>query len=192
MSRQNHIEFRKLIREELRRINESRLQTFSSEILYNIGKNIPDLKRVSSNTMVDGAQGLYRYKDGNAYEVQIRPVEYANDKENWKKFTSKKVKMASGTKVTSEEVKQALWLAFKETADQIEYVGDDADFHIYKIVYNNTLDTQNIEGNLKILEDAGIGTFTLDRLADGFLTIKHKKGTGDKYAFDELVNTQNG
>jgi len=191
----NHKNIRKIIKDELFKLNESRLITFTGDIMYSIGKNVPDLKRIASNSMVDGSEGIFRYKDGNAYEIQIRPIEYANDKDNWAKYTAGKSKVEipkqeSGNKVTTEDVKQALWLAFKETVDKIDFVGEDTDSYKYKITYNETFDTKNIENNLKGLERAGLGVFTLSDLGNGVVRISHKKGTGEKIVYDELFKQQ--
>ena len=42
---------------------------------------------ISSSTLVDGVAGIFRYEDGNAYEITIKPISEASHKGLWKKFT---------------------------------------------------------------------------------------------------------
>lgn len=82
---------RKLIREALNQLDEARIVTYPSEILSKIGKEVGGIKTIDIQTMGDGATGLYRYeKDGNAYEIQIRPAGLVKYKERWGKRMIKK------------------------------------------------------------------------------------------------------
>lgn len=84
------MDIRKIIRETLNQLDESRMTTYSFEILSNIGKQVPGLSQLGLQSMSDGSVGLYRYeKDGNAYEIQIRPADLIKDKERWGKFLTK-------------------------------------------------------------------------------------------------------
>ena len=76
-------EVRKIIRETLEQLGESRMVTFTSDILWQAGKNIEGLKPLNIQSMGDGSVGLYRYKDGNVYEIQIRPASLIKDKDRW-------------------------------------------------------------------------------------------------------------
>ena len=63
-------------------LNE-RLTTFASDIHSEISK-IPGLKRLNLWSLANGFVGLYRYeKDGNAYEIEIRPVQVGTQKALW-------------------------------------------------------------------------------------------------------------
>lgn len=63
-------------------LNE-RLTTFASEIHREISK-IPGLTRINFWSLANGFVGLYRYdKDGNAYEIEIRPVQVGTQKALW-------------------------------------------------------------------------------------------------------------
>ena len=63
-------------------LNE-RLTTFASDIHSEISK-IPGLKRLNLWSTANGFVGLYRYeKDGNAYEIEIRPVQVGQNKAMW-------------------------------------------------------------------------------------------------------------
>lgn len=184
---------RKIIREELLRVNESRTTTYTSEILYAIGKSVPGLKPIASNFMGDGSEGLYRYeKDGNAYEIQIRPIEYANDKDNWKKYTAKKQQpISTSDDITPEEVRQVLWLAFKETADKISFVEDDGTYYKYTIIPNDTLDVANATQIGEKLTDRELGKYEVSHSesASGLIVLKYKKGTGIKKVFSHILAT---
>lgn len=58
-------------------IKESR-PTNIMEFLSKLGKTHPDVeKMVDLWSQIDGFAALYRTKDGNAYEVTVRPAEYA-------------------------------------------------------------------------------------------------------------------
>jgi hypothetical protein len=192
MKTDKHIKIRRLIREELLKLEESRTVTFAGEILSNIAKNVPDLKAIASNYMGSGSEGIYRYKDGNAYEIQVRPIAYANDKEHWRRYTSKKSKTKKGDKITTEDMKQALWLAFKETADKIDYIGEENGSHKFQINYNETFDLKNMAKNIHKLALYGIGTFILEEAGKGYIILKHLKNTGSKSVFDELMQQQQG
>jgi hypothetical protein len=63
-------------------LNE-RLTTFASDIHREISK-IPGLTRINFWSLANGFVGLYRYeKDGNAYEIEIRPVQVGTQKGLW-------------------------------------------------------------------------------------------------------------
>jgi hypothetical protein len=62
---------------------QERLTTFATDIHSKISQ-IPDLKRIDLWTHANGIAGLYRYeKDGNAYEIDIRPVQVGQFKDLW-------------------------------------------------------------------------------------------------------------
>jgi hypothetical protein len=70
------------IDENMEVLNE-RLVTFASDIHREISK-IPGLKRINFWSLANGFVGLYRYeKDGNAYEIEIRPVQIGTQKALW-------------------------------------------------------------------------------------------------------------
>jgi len=71
-------------------ILQERLVTFAGDIHREISK-IPDLKRINFWSLANGMVGLYRYeKDGNAYEIEIRPVQIGQHKDLWGKQIEKK------------------------------------------------------------------------------------------------------
>jgi hypothetical protein len=81
---------RKLIRETLEQLDESRMSTSTFGLMSQVSRNIPGLERLDIKTMSDGMAGLFRYKDGNAYEVQIRPASLIKDKDMWGNLLKKK------------------------------------------------------------------------------------------------------
>lgn len=92
-------DIKKIIVESIQELLEARNVTYPSEILFKIGKEVSGIRRIDMQTMGDGAAGLYRYeKDGNAYEIQIRPAALVKYKERWGNRMIKKspgpVKMA--------------------------------------------------------------------------------------------------
>lgn len=69
--------------EENQELLNERLTTFASDIHSEISK-IPGLKRLNLWSTANGFVGLYRYeKDGNAYEIEIRPVQVGTQKALW-------------------------------------------------------------------------------------------------------------
>ena len=77
-------EIRAIIRESLNQLFERRMVTYAFEISSKIGREIEGMeKTLDIQAMGDGAIGLYRYKDGNAYEIQIRPISLSKDKGRW-------------------------------------------------------------------------------------------------------------
>lgn len=71
-------------------ILSERLTTFASEIHREISK-IPGLSRINFWSLANGFVGLYRYdKDGNAYEIEIRPVQLGQYKGLWGNQIKKK------------------------------------------------------------------------------------------------------
>jgi len=85
-------EIKKLIKKETaKQLNETRLVTFAGQIASDIKKNVPGIqKQLGLSYIVDGITGLYRYEDGNAYEITIKPVKFAQYKDIWKKLITKK------------------------------------------------------------------------------------------------------
>ena len=90
-------ELRQIIKEEVqngffgigfKQLNEMRPpNTFG--IMSRLTKG-PDLKKlISSSTISDGIVGLFRSKDGNAYEVVVRPAAYGKYKGLFKKYLEK-------------------------------------------------------------------------------------------------------
>jgi hypothetical protein len=69
--------------EENQELLNERLTTFASDIHSEISK-LPSLKRLNLWSLANGFVGLYRYdKDGNAYEIEIRPVQVGTQKGLW-------------------------------------------------------------------------------------------------------------
>lgn len=69
--------------EENQEVLNERLTTFVGDIHSEISK-IPGLKRLNLWSTANGFVGLYRYeKDGNAYEIEIRPVQVGTQKALW-------------------------------------------------------------------------------------------------------------
>jgi hypothetical protein len=69
--------------EENQQLLNERLTTFASDIHSEISK-LPGLKRLNLWSLANGFVGLYRYeKDGNAYEIEIRPVQVGTQKALW-------------------------------------------------------------------------------------------------------------
>ena len=63
--------------------------TFTSEILSKIGK-VDGMKTLDIQSTGSGSIGLYRYKDGNAYEIEIKPAALIKYKERWGALLKKK------------------------------------------------------------------------------------------------------
>ena len=88
------LELRKIIREEIaeekRQLELKEARTSNTvKMLGNLTKS-PDLeKRIHSSTILDGVVGLFRGKDGNAYEIVIRPAMYGKHKNLFRKFLGK-------------------------------------------------------------------------------------------------------
>jgi hypothetical protein len=82
-------DIRKLIREAINELEEARMVTYAYEIMSQFSKNVPGIKTIDFQAMGDGMIGLYRYKDGNAYEIQIRPAGLSKNKERWGKLVKK-------------------------------------------------------------------------------------------------------
>lgn len=83
------------LREELNRMDgleegSGRLVTMASDIHSDISK-IPGITRLGLWSLADGFVGLYRYdKDGNAYEIEIRPIQLGKHKNLWGGLIKKK------------------------------------------------------------------------------------------------------
>ena len=71
-------------------IDEARSPVFTLEIIQKISQ-IADLKRLDSWAVADGTVALFRYeKDGNAYEVEVRPISAGKHKDLWRDKIKKK------------------------------------------------------------------------------------------------------
>jgi hypothetical protein len=69
--------------EQNQEVLNERLTTFVGDIHSEISK-IPGLKRLNLWSTANGFVGLYRYeKDGNAYEIEIRPIQVGTQKALW-------------------------------------------------------------------------------------------------------------
>lgn len=79
---------------------QERLVTFATDIHREISK-IPDIKRIDFWSTANGMVGLYRYeKDGNAYEIDIRPVQIGQYKDLW----GDKIKKKEEREIKNENV----------------------------------------------------------------------------------------
>jgi len=67
----------------LESINEVRSPVYTAEILQKIS-SLSDMRKLDSWFVADGTVGLFRFeKDGNAYEIEIRPIAKGTNKELW-------------------------------------------------------------------------------------------------------------
>ena len=77
-------DIRKLIRESLSQLNEARTSSSTFELMSKMTRGVEGIKILDIRSMLDGTAGLFRYeKDGNAYEIEIRPASSIKDKEFW-------------------------------------------------------------------------------------------------------------
>lgn len=84
-------DIRKLIRESLEQLDESRGTTSTLELMSKMTRSTEGVKVLDIRSMLDGTAGLFRYeKDGNAYEIEIRPASSIKDKEFWGNLLKKK------------------------------------------------------------------------------------------------------
>jgi hypothetical protein len=66
------------------------MTTSTFELMSKISRGIEGVKIIDIRSMLDGTAGLFRYKDGNAYEIEIRPASSIKDKEFWGNKLKKK------------------------------------------------------------------------------------------------------
>jgi hypothetical protein len=190
MDSEEHI--RKAIRKELYLLNEVRMVTYTSKILSDIGRNLPGMKKTLDIwSLANGSVGLYRYEDGNAYEIEVRPASLSRHKDIFGKYITKHIKKKTDP-VTPEEVRQALWMGFGEKADKIAFINQDEQYYYFKVYYNETFDENTAEEAIKSLSDiGGFGKYVLSKKDDEYLTVKYIKGTGDKLIFNDFVAGMN-
>ena len=80
----NEKDIRNIIKESLNQLYEARMATNSFEIVSKMIRNIDGIKLLDIRSMADGTAGLFRYeKDGNAYEIEVRPASNIKDKGFW-------------------------------------------------------------------------------------------------------------
>ncbi len=69
--------------EPKKQVEEARSPVYTMELIQKISQ-LSDLKRLDSWAVADGTVALFRYeKDGNAYEVEVRPISAGKRKELW-------------------------------------------------------------------------------------------------------------
>jgi hypothetical protein len=74
----------------LSELDEVRTPVFTLEIIQKISQ-LADMKRIDTWAVADGTVGLFRYeKDGNAYEIEVRPISQGKHKDLWKDKIKKK------------------------------------------------------------------------------------------------------
>lgn len=79
---------------------ETRTVTHTANIINKMGKEISDIRVLDIRGILNGTAGLIRYeKDGNAYEVIVRPAEYSEHKDLWKDRIEKKKKSVVSPKI---------------------------------------------------------------------------------------------
>jgi hypothetical protein len=177
---------RKAVRRELSLINETRMVTYTSKIVSDIGRNVPGMKKTLSVwSIASGSVGLFRYEDGNAYEIEVRPASLSRHKDIFGKYLTRHVKKKPET-IKPEEVRQVLWMAFKETADKIRFDGEEPDSYKYTIIYNETFDIKNAKNLLDDLAKLGFGTYAITDSGNNFINLKYQKGTSDKLTVGEF------
>lgn len=182
-------QIRKSVRKELSILNEVRMVTYTSKILSDIGKSLPGIKKaIDIWSLANGSVGLYRYEDGNAYEIEVRPAALSKHKDIFGKYTTRHVKKIKDH-VPQESIKQALWMAFGEKADKIEFEKDDGKHYVFRIYYNETFDKEDSkEAVNRLTALSEFGKYELIGVGDGYLDVKYAKGTGDKHTLDQLMS----
>jgi len=56
---------------------------YTAKIISDISKATPNLKRLDSWSLADGSVALFRYEDGNAYEIEVRPIQAGKWRSLW-------------------------------------------------------------------------------------------------------------
>lgn len=82
------MKFRDIVENKVQKLDEARPTNIMG--LMDEMKKLPSIdKRVDLWSQIDGFAGLFRGKDGNAYEITIRPAEFAQH-DGIKKKTKKR------------------------------------------------------------------------------------------------------
>lgn len=84
-------DIRKIIKESLNQLDEARMITNTMGLISNMLRSVEGIKILDIRGMADGTAGLFRYeKDGNAYEIEIRPASNIKGKSFWGNLLKKK------------------------------------------------------------------------------------------------------
>lgn len=137
---------------------ESRMMTYTGELLSLIGKSIPGIKRLGFWSMGSGSVGLFRYeKDGNAYEVVIRPVDLGEFKDLYGDLIKKKIERQGfnpnkNEPLSIENVKQIIIGNLKPVIHSIESIKNNKHGYAYKVTLRNDATMDNVSKGVKALE----------------------------------------
>lgn len=134
-------------------LTETRLVTYTGEIMNTIRKNTPDLKMLQLRGFASGTMGLFRYKDGNAYEIVIRPVKLSEFKDDYGDLIKKKIDRP-GFKPNKEEplligqVRKIIASHLGREIYDIKSIKNDKDVYKFKVIiggYDPNVTTKQIE-----------------------------------------------
>lgn len=158
--------------------------TFCTKMLSDIKKNNPNLKMIGLNSLVDGAVGLFRNSDdGNAYEIEIRPVSEGHYKDLWGDLIKNRLERSS-FKPNKNEV-----LSFKDVIDiikssfpniikSIKLVKNNNEFYTFRVYFvlnTNLNDTKEGIKHLKSFEYFSVSDQLLSDINGNYLKIYYKK-----------------
>lgn len=174
----------KPIKDFLRKILLEGLTTLTNKMIFDIGKkNVNHFKLISQYSLYNGSVGLFRNEeDGNAYEIEIRPVSIGLYKDLWGDKIVKQIERDT-FKPNKEEVldyhqvKEIIASHFKGLFRQINLKKNDKDKFTFEVLLTNQADTGLIQKAVEILEGLtffSVNNVQLDSLKR-FITIDYKK-----------------
>ena len=139
-------------------LQESRMMTYTGEILSLISKSIPGIKRLGFWSMGSGSVGLFRYeKDGNAYEIVIRPVDLGEFKDLYGDLIKKKIERNGfnpnkNEPLALEDVKKLIISSLKPVIHSLETIKNNRSSFGFKVILKNDAKVDEITAGVRALE----------------------------------------
>lgn len=154
---------------------EGRSVTYTGKIMDDISKH-PDLKRLDLRTFASGTMGLFRYTDGNAYEIVVRPVKYGEFKADYGDIIKKKIDRL-GFKPNKEEPR-----SIDDIKDTIQSRLSGKDIGVEIKSNKNTKEIYQFKVRLSGYDENILKHRIIDLMDEPFFTVKKIKD--DKGMFD--------
>lgn len=158
----------KIIKEIVKKIfSEGRMITYCGKIISDIKKNVPSLKLLNVWTLADGAVALFRNEeDGNAYEIEIRPISLGKHKELWGDMIKPKIQRSSFNPnkeeiLNAEQVQGIISTLLNGLYKRVKLITNNEKEFVFKVDFKSHIPPGNVELGMHAIEHEGTGFFSI-------------------------------
>ncbi len=158
--------------------------TLTFKMLGEIKKSLPHLKMLGMFSHARGSVALFRNdEDGNAYEIDIRPVDLGNFKDDWGNVIKKKIERSSFNTNKNEpllltDVIKIIKDNFGDSINNIALKSNNKEFFKFQINFKNDANIDAIQQavhSLELVDYFSVDSISLSEPNNKFAIIIYKK-----------------